>query len=172
MKQRLCLAKTLIHNPRLLILDEPAAALDPRARIELRMLLKELREMGKTIFISSHILTELSDICTSVGIIEKGVLVECGSVEDLKNKGRKRDLVEILLCEHRPDALELVKKSPEVDGCALEGKRLRLEYRGAPGDFYKVLKLLTDNQIPLLSVQHDTRNLEHLFLELTTGDVK
>ena len=83
MKQRLCLAQTLIHDPDMLILDEPASGLDPRARIEFRALLKELRRMGKTIFLSSHILTELSPICDSVGIIEAGELVTWGKVQDI-----------------------------------------------------------------------------------------
>ncbi|MBN1442625.1 MAG: ABC transporter ATP-binding protein [Planctomycetes bacterium] len=172
MKQRLCLAKTLIHDPRLLILDEPAAALDPRARIELRMLLKELRRMGKTIFISSHILTELSDICTSVGIIEKGRLIECGSIDQIKQRSTKKARVEIHLHEPRPEAIDILKLSPEVERCSLDGKRLSFDYLGRPEDFHRVLKLLVDNRIPLLSVAQDTRNLEHLFMELTKGDVQ
>ncbi|MFQ5653898.1 MAG: ABC transporter ATP-binding protein, partial [Planctomycetota bacterium] len=88
MRQRLCLAQTLIHDPEMLILDEPASGLDPRARIEFRALLKELRRMGKTIFLSSHILTELSPICDSVGIIEQGVLVAWGGVEEILAKLR------------------------------------------------------------------------------------
>ena len=172
MKQRLCLAKTLIHNPRLLVLDEPAAGLDPRARIELRMLLKELKGMGKTIFISSHILTELSDLCTSVGIIERGQLVESGRVEHLNNQGRRVDRVEITLHENHPEALELLKKSPFVRKATIDGTKLSFDYEGPPAEFYQVVKLLTDNRIPLLTVQREPRNLEHLFLELTKGDVK
>src|SRR5207248_2593750 len=83
MKQRLCLARTLVHEPDLLILDEPASGLDPRARIELRELLKELRNLGKTILVSSHILTELAEMCTHVGIIERGHLLISGRVEDI-----------------------------------------------------------------------------------------
>src|SRR5262249_55335484 len=84
MKQRLCLAKTLLHDPSILLLDEPASGLDPRARIEIRELLKELKKMKKTILISSHILSELSDFCTSIGIIEKGKLVVAGSLDDIE----------------------------------------------------------------------------------------
>ncbi len=79
MKQRLCLAKTLLHDPAILLLDEPASGLDPRARIEIREIIKELRKMNKTVLISSHILPELSDFCTSIGIIEKGKLIAAGS---------------------------------------------------------------------------------------------
>lgn len=88
MRQRLCLAQTLIHDPQLLILDEPASGLDPRARIEFRVLLRELRAMGKTVFLSSHILTELSPICDSVGIIEQGELVASGGVQEILNQLR------------------------------------------------------------------------------------
>lgn len=172
MKQRLCVAKTLIHNPRLLVLDEPASSLDPRARIELRMLLKELQRMGKTIFISSHILTELSDICTSVGVLEKGRLVEHGRIDQLNLRDQEIDRVEIVLCEERPEALELVKTSPLVRRASMDGRRVRFDYEGPPEEFYQVVKVLTDNRIPLLSVQHEARNLEHLFLELTKGDVQ
>src|SRR5262249_50439180 len=86
MKQRLCLAKTLLHDPTLLLLDEPASGLDPRARIEIRELLKELKKIKKTILVSSHILPELSDFCTSIGIIEKGKLVACGSLEEIESR--------------------------------------------------------------------------------------
>ena len=88
MKQRLCLAKTLVHDPPVLILDEPASGLDPRARIEVKALLKELRQMGKTILISSHILTELADCCTSIGIIERGQMLMHGPIEDVYQRIR------------------------------------------------------------------------------------
>ncbi|MEM7231972.1 MAG: ABC transporter ATP-binding protein [Planctomycetota bacterium] len=170
MKQRLCLAKTLIHDPKLLILDEPASALDPRARIELRMLLKELKEMGKTIFISSHILTELSDICTSAGVLETGTLV--GQLDDLLDLEKEVDRVEIEFAREAPEALDLVERSPEVTKASLDETRLKFDYGGEPAEFHRVLKLLTDNQVPVVSVKHDSRNLEDLFLELTKGEVK
>ena len=86
MKQRLQLARTLLHDPKVLILDEPASDLDPRARIEIRDLLVELRSMGKTIFLSSHILTELADVCTSVAILERGRLVVAGPISDIARR--------------------------------------------------------------------------------------
>jgi ABC-2 type transport system ATP-binding protein len=95
MKQRLCLAKTLVHDPPVLILDEPASGLDPRARVELKALLKELRKMGKTILISSHILTELADCCTSIGIIERGQLLMHGPIDQVHRQLRRNRVVEI-----------------------------------------------------------------------------
>jgi ABC-2 type transport system ATP-binding protein len=95
MKQRLCLAKTLVHDPPVLILDEPASGLDPRARVEVKALLKELRKMGKTILISSHILTELADCCTSIGIIERGQLLMHGPIDQVHRQMRRNRMVEI-----------------------------------------------------------------------------
>lgn len=95
MKQRLCLAKTLVHDPPVLILDEPASGLDPRARVEVKALLKELRKMGKTILISSHILTELADCCTSIGIIERGQLLMHGPIDQVHRQMRRNRIVEI-----------------------------------------------------------------------------
>ena len=93
MKQRLCLAKTLVHDPPVLILDEPTSGLDPRARIEVKALFKELRQMGKTILISSHILTELADCCTSIGIIERGKLLMHGPIDEVYRRIRRNRIV-------------------------------------------------------------------------------
>src|SRR6478609_6472360 len=95
MKQRLCLAKTLVHDPPVLILDEPASGLDPRARLEVKALLKELRNMGKTILISSHILTELADFCTSIGIIERGKLLAAGSIQEIQQQLRSHRVIKV-----------------------------------------------------------------------------
>ncbi len=172
MKQRLCLAKTLVHDPRVLILDEPASALDPRARIELRVLLKELSRMGKTILISSHILTELSDLCTSVAIIEKGEMVESGSMERLRDMRREFERVRITLHEPREGVEALLVQIPEVSGVTVEETHVHLEYRGSPAEFHRVLKALVDHQVPVVAIERDSRNLEKLFLRLTRGDVQ
>lgn len=172
MKQRLCLAKTLIHDPRVLLLDEPASALDPRARIELRALLKELGRMGKTIVISSHILTELSDLCTSVGIVEKGRLVECGSMGILERRSFGANRVRILLDSPRPEVETLLDGIPEVRGVLVDGSEVLFEYLGEPGDFHRTIKALVDREIPIVGVQQQARNLEGLFLKVTRGDVQ
>src|SRR6185437_15294741 len=100
MKQRLCLAKTLVHDPPVLILDEPTSGLDPRARLEVKALLKELRRMGKTILISSHILTELADCCTSIGIIERGQLLMHGPMEEVYRRIKRNRILEIRFLEN------------------------------------------------------------------------
>ena len=101
MKQRLCLAKTLIHDPKVLLLDEPASGLDPRARIEIKELLKELKSMGKTIIISSHILPELADFCNKIGIIEKGQMIVAGDVGQIVRQVRERHVLEVKILDGR-----------------------------------------------------------------------
>jgi ABC-2 type transport system ATP-binding protein len=172
MKQRLCLAKTLIHDPKILLLDEPASALDPRARIELRALLKELGRMGKTIVISSHILTELSDLCTSVGIVERGRLVECGSMKTLERRSFGANRVRILLHADRPDVETILGGIPEVQGVRVDGCEVLFEYLGEPNDFHRTIKALVDHAVPILSVEQQAKNLEGLFLKVTRGDVQ
>lgn len=114
MKQRLSLARTMAHDPRLLILDEPASGLDPRARIELRELLKELRALGKTIVISSHILTELAEMCTHIGIIEAGRLLVSGEVNDVLHSLQPHKVVEVRVLGARERTAELLRGMPGV----------------------------------------------------------
>src|ERR1700682_6321367 len=109
MKQRLCLAKTLIHDPPVLILDEPSSGLDPRARLEVKALLKELRRMGKTILISSHILSELADCCTSIGIIERGQLLMQGPIADVYRRIQGNRRIVIKFVEHMDAGLRVIR---------------------------------------------------------------
>ena len=99
MKQRLCLAKTLVHDPPVLILDEPASGLDPRARLEIKALLKELQSMGKTILISSHILSELADCCSSIGIIERGQLLMAGPIQEIYDRIQDHRQIHVKILE-------------------------------------------------------------------------
>src|SRR5215469_5215271 len=103
MKQRLCLAKTLVHDPPVLILDEPASGLDPRARLEMKALLNELRGMGKTILVSSHILSELADFCTSIGIIERGKLLAAGSIQEIQRQLRAHRVLKVKVLDSTID---------------------------------------------------------------------
>ena len=109
MKQRLCLAKTLVHDPPCLILDEPASGLDPRARVEVKALLKELRRMGKTILISSHILTELADCCTSIGIIERGELLMNGPIDEVYKRIRSDRIIEVKFTDGMDAGLSIIR---------------------------------------------------------------
>ncbi|HEV3120291.1 MAG TPA: ABC transporter ATP-binding protein, partial [Isosphaeraceae bacterium] len=108
MKQRLCLAKTLVHDPPVLILDEPAAGLDPRARLEMKALLTELKGMGKTILVSSHILSELADFCTSIGIIERGKLLVAGSIQEIQRQLRAHRVLRVHVLDQSIDRAESI----------------------------------------------------------------
>src|SRR6478736_6913939 len=120
MTQRLGLARVLLHDPQVLLLDEPASGLDPRARIEIRALLKELRSMGKTILVSSHILPELADICNKIGIIEQGVLLVNGAVVDVMKQVRTDIVLNIKVVDRQTDAANLLESQPEVE--SVQGK--------------------------------------------------
>src|SRR3954463_16464941 len=108
MKHRLCLAKTLVHDPPVLILDEPASGLDPRARLEMKALLNELKGMGKTILVSSHILSELADFCTSIGIIERGRLLAAGSIQEIQRQLRSHRVLKVRVLDGSTDRAESV----------------------------------------------------------------
>src|SRR6478735_8363543 len=127
MKQRLCLAKTLVHDPPVLILDEPSSGLDPRARLEVKALLRELRRMGKTILISSHILTELADCCTSIGIIERGQLLMHGPIEDVYKRIRGNRMIEIKFVENMERGLSLIRSAPQTRNVEVDNHRAVVE---------------------------------------------
>jgi ABC-2 type transport system ATP-binding protein len=120
MKQRLCLAKTLVHDPKVLLLDEPASGLDPRARIEMRELLQELRGMGKTVLISSHILTELADFCNTIGIIEQGKLLVSGPVKDIMAKLHGARVLEVVVRGEIDAAVRLLEGAAGVQRVEVE----------------------------------------------------
>jgi ABC-2 type transport system ATP-binding protein len=181
MRQRLCLAKTLIHDPELLILDEPADGLDPRARIELRELLKELASMGKTIFISSHILTELSDLVTSVGIVERGSLLMSGDVQSIVARlGTPDDDAEALrrfvlrtTVAARDEVVEALIARPDLSDVAAVGEReARFAYRGTEEQVADVVRALAAGGSPILGLAEDRKDLEDVFMAVTKGEVQ
>lgn len=169
MKQRLCLAKTLLHDPKLLLLDEPASGLDPRARIEIRELLKELKKMKKTILISSHILPELADFCTSIGIIERGKLVAAGSINEIQAKlqsSRTFRLTSLDPLDAVARFLQTAGIEPEiVDGYLQFSSNHNEEQSSA------LLTSLIQQNFRITSFQPVTANLEDLFMQITRGEV-
>ena len=173
MKQRLCLAKTLLHDPKVLILDEPASGLDPRARIEFRSLLKELAGMGKTICISSHILTELSDVVTTVGIIEKGKMVLTGSPSQISKTISACLPVSIAIWrpERTEEAKAILKSFPEVVDVRAQGAVLEIEYGGKEEQLHRLIKGLVDREIPVVGVSCKAKDLEEIFMAVTRGEV-
>ena len=170
MKQRLCLARTLVHNPKLLLLDEPASGLDPRARIEIKELLKELRSMGKTIIVSSHILPELADFCTSVGIIERGEMIVAGPIDKIMRDVLGGRVLEIRVPElDRAQAQSVLKDVAHVRGVTPIGKTLRVDYDGKIDDQSEVLLALIQNGVRVQSFAEQDTDLEDIFLKVTKG---
>ena len=169
MKQRLCLAKTLVHDPPVLILDEPASGLDPRARIEVKALLKELRRMGKTILISSHILTELADCCTSIGIIERGKLLMHGPIDEVYQRIRGNQVIEARFGKNLETGLSIVRSNPEVRDIQVDGSKLIIEFTSADHNPAKLLKALIDHEVEVINFGQKDPNLEDVFMMVTKG---
>jgi len=170
MKQRLCLARCLIHNPELLILDEPASGMDPRARAEIKAILKELKRMGKTILISSHILPEMAEICDSVGIIDRGRLVVQGSVEQIMQRITGRIVVRIRVLRDMDRAISLLKEQPMVTGVVEEDQELEVACRGSEEDLWQLLRVLVSSDVPVVSFRMMEGNLEQIFMEVTSDE--
>ena len=170
MRQRLCLAKTLLHDPKVLILDEPASGLDPRARIELKLLLKELSRMGKTLLVSSHILPELADFCNKVGIIEAGRLLASGPVNSiLAQASRDRYRLRVRVLQKSQEARALIEQSLEAEDLTEEDGSLVLTTAAALEAQADLLeKLVRDGFRPVEFAQLKT-DLEQIFLEVTQG---
>jgi ABC-2 type transport system ATP-binding protein len=172
MRQRLCLAKTLLHNPDVLLLDEPASGLDPRARIELRELLKELRKMGKTILISSHILTELSDFCNKIGIIEQGNLLASGEVSVIIEKMKGEKFVYLTIESEPERAVDLLKSQDYVISVERDDHSIEVECSYKLENIAPILELLILNGLRITAVKEETLDLEDIFMEITKGAVQ
>jgi ABC-2 type transport system ATP-binding protein len=169
MKQRLCLAKTLVHDPPVLILDEPASGLDPRARVEVKALLKELRRMGKTILISSHILTELADCCTSIGIIERGKLLMHGPIDEVYQRIRGNQVVEARLGENLDTGLSIIRSNPDVRDVQVDGTKIVIEFGSVDHNPAELLKSLVNNGVEVINFGQKEPNLEDVFMMVTKG---
>jgi ABC-2 type transport system ATP-binding protein len=169
MTQRLCLAKTLVHDPPVLILDEPASGLDPRARLEMKALLKELRRMGKTILISSHILSELADCCTSVGIIERGQLLMHGSIEEVYRRIRRNRIVEIRFNDGIDVGLSVIRSSPHCREVQVEERRVLVELESDDQGVAELLRQLVLNRVNIRSFAEKDPTLEDVFMMVTKG---
>ncbi|HLV81084.1 MAG TPA: ABC transporter ATP-binding protein [Chthonomonadaceae bacterium] len=197
MKQRLCLAKTLVHDPKVLLLDEPASGLDPRARIEIRELLKELQAMGKTIIVSSHILPEMEEFCNKIGIIERGELIVAGEVSAIARQVRGQQTIEIGVVEDlgraeavlqgMTDIVNSVKAAPApqrpvspaegqapVPNAAANGHAggtLHIGYIGEVDEEHRVLTALVRAGIKVRSFYTPETDLEDVFMRVTKGQV-
>jgi ABC-2 type transport system ATP-binding protein len=197
MKQRLCLAKTLVHDPKVMLLDEPASGLDPRARIEIRELLKELQAMGKTIIVSSHILPEMEEFCNKIGIIEQGELIVSGDVNTIARQVRGQHTIDIGVVEeveraeaillgmtdiirevkvtaglhHRAADEETTARTLQRTARNGKGGTLQIGYIGEPDEEYRVLAILVQAGIKVNAFYTPETDLEDVFLRVTKGQV-
>jgi ABC-2 type transport system ATP-binding protein len=172
MKQRLCLAKTLVHDPPVLILDEPASGLDPRARLEMKALLNELRGMGKTILVSSHILSELADFCTSIGIIERGKLLAAGSIQEIQRQLRTHRVLKIHVSGESTDrAAALLRDDHAVRSVESFDHTLSAEFHGEDDAQARLLARLIHAGVAVDSFSEEPLSLEEVFMMITKGVV-
>jgi len=170
MKQRLCLARALIHEPQLLLLDEPASGLDPQARLELKDLIKELQAQGKTLIISSHILTELSGFCTSFGLIEKGVLVKSGRLEDIEKEQTARTVfLEVL--EDSDQVRNAIEQFPQVRIGAHDGRNYVLSLQGERELLVQFHRHLVQADVPVISLYEKRLDMEDVFQKYSRKEV-
>ncbi len=169
MKQRLCLAKTLVHDPPVLILDEPASGLDPRARLEVKALLKELRSIGKTILISSHILTELADCCTSIGIIERGQLLLHGPIDKVYRQITRNRHVAVRFTGNPEQGFSLIRSDPNVTNIDVNSRGCTLEMKGSDAGVQRLLRQLVAANCGLISFAEKEPTLEDVFMMVTKG---
>jgi ABC-2 type transport system ATP-binding protein len=171
MRQRLCLAHALVHDPQVLLLDEPASGLDPRARVEMRELLRELRAMGKTIVLSSHILSELADLCDSVGIMDRGRLVASGSLEQIRHRVQPARRLEITILSD-PRVLEsTISAFPGVNGIYTMGNTIEITFSGDEQGSADLLNALIRSNARISSFSEVSADLEEIYLQLTaTGE--
>ena len=178
MKQRLSLARTLAHDPSVLILDEPASGLDPRARVEIRELLVELAKMGKTIFFSTHILADVGEICTHIGIVEAGQIIAQGSMDDMRAQLQPHREITVTLRDET--AVETVKTALTgqpgvIEVVALEPKsgryRLRIDFNGDDNGVADLNAKITAANVAILGFTEETKDLEAMFMRVTKGIV-
>lgn len=177
MKQRLCVARALIHDPELLVLDEPNSGLDPRARFEMKEILKHLGSMGKTIIISSHILPELAELCTSIGIINHGRMITSGKVDDVMVHGQGMPPIRmkgyVLGLDPETSASRIsvmVKERFDVDRISIVDDEFMIYCKGNKESDAEMLRSLVDNGVHVHQFVRDKEDLESLFLEITGGD--
>jgi ABC-2 type transport system ATP-binding protein len=169
LKQRVALGRAIIHDPQLLILDEPAANLDPRARIEFRTLIRELAADGKTILLSSHILTELAEMCDVVTVIEKGKILATGTMQDILEKIRQRRILSVRLAGRHEGLERFLVEQPGVLNVHEAGGRVEFELTGGDDDQVLLVGRLVAAGFPVLEFSARNAGLEDLFIEITEG---
>lgn len=169
MKQRLCLARSMVHDPEILILDEPASGLDPRARIEMKEVLKQLKTLGKTIIISSHILPELAEMCTEIGIIDNGKMVDVGTVNDIMSHISKDRIIMIKPLNNVETMVRILEECPNVSKIVVNTDNTEFSYCGEDVGLANLITNIVKNDVPILYFKEKEGNLEDIFMQLTGG---
>ena len=174
MQQRIGLARVLVHDPQILLLDEPASGLDPRARIEMMAILQELQRLGKTIIISSHILSELETLCNRVAIIEKGGLIYSGPVQGVQSQFSKKQAYRVGVADNIDRAMELLRERTEVAVAELEesGDRIRVELADSQENASVIASIIVNGGLQLTALEPEEMNLEDVFLQVTRGETQ
>lgn len=167
MKQRLCLARALIHEPELIVLDEPASGLDPRTRLDYMAVLREIRDQGKTLIVSSHILSELSELCSSIGIIEQGKMVLQGSMEQVFERVNSSNPLLISVFSNKDKALTILKSHPCVQTISVNGDEIKLSFMGDRQDEALLLQQMIDADVMISGFMREKGSLESVFMQLT-----
>ena len=171
MMQRVGIAKTLLHDPQVIILDEPAATIDPRARVQMRQLLRELAGLGKAVLVSSHILPELSDVCDTVGILSAGKMVACGPVQEILRTVRQRRLIQVQVLGDKARAVDVLSRAPgewqPVIGDSSQNGTLRYEVQADERQLAEGLQLLLNEGVAVVSYAEVPADLEDVFMSLT-----
>lgn len=172
MKQRLCLGRALVHDPAVMILDEPAAGLDPRARIDLRKMIRELADQGKTVLISSHILTELAEMVDSVGIIEQGQLLATGSVEEIQRERAQHRELTIRILERSGEAAKQLETREGIGTPIVDGELIRFEFHGDTKAQAALVSWMVGQGFDVAEIRSHKKSLEDVFLQVTEGKVQ
>jgi ABC-2 type transport system ATP-binding protein len=172
MKQRLCLGRTMIHNPSVLVLDEPAAGLDPRARIELREMITRLADAGKAILVSSHILTELAEMCDRVGIIEQGRLVAVGSVAEISAGVQARSSVHVRVLDGIAQLQNWLAARNDVSELRIDGTLAVFSHSGDRESEVSLLREMVESGLRVVEFGAKHKSLEDVFLHVTEGRVQ
>jgi ABC-2 type transport system ATP-binding protein len=167
MRQRLCFAKTLLHEPQVLLLDEPASGLDPAGRLEFRELIKQLHAMGRTVLISSHILTEMADFCTSIGIMERGQLLASGRVEDILRQLQPGLQLEIEVADGLQRLMEILKGHEAVDRIDTADGRVRCRWSADRGRLPELHRRIVAANVDLITLVIKTDNLEDIYMKIS-----
>ena len=167
MRQRLCFAKSLLHEPQVLLLDEPASGLDPAGRVEFRELIKQLHQMGRTVLISSHILTEMTEFCTSIGILEQGRLLASGRVDDILHQMRSGMRLRIEVDGDSQRLVQLLADYPSLEAATVVGDAVECTWRGQRTELPALHRHLVEQQIPIVSFALVDDNLEDIYMRIS-----